>query len=137
MSLAGAIADIQTKALTITGIKAAPTNPPESINQLPFSVCYARSLADTELATAGWTNAIFTIVCELHCSRQVLPKAVAQSTPLAEALLSKIVADPTLSGTVQTVVKLRGTFGYLAWDGRDAQHLGWRIEVDVKLSIKG
>lgn len=131
MTLAAAIADIQSKALTLSGIKAAPVNPPESANVFPFVVSYARS---GEFAPgAGWANFHHTIYTELHVSRQILSVAIETVLPYAESFAGVILADPQLSGTVQEVRAVRYTFGRLNWNGIDT--IGYRFEIDIKTAI--
>lgn len=135
MSLADAIADVQAKALTLPGVKAAPDNPPEAINQLPFSICYVRTLAQMELQSAGFATGLFTLIWELHFARHSLPRAVELATPYAELFLAKIIADPKLGNTVSTVTSIRGKFGRLGWGGKEDQFIGWQFEIDVKLRL--
>lgn len=131
MALSDVIADVQAKALTMSGIKAAPTEPPEAMSQFPFSVCYARR-GEMKFESAGFANYLHTIVCEIHCARLILPKAVAQAMAYIELFASKILADPKLSNTVQAVNAVRYEFGNLTWAAET--HIGIRFEIDVKLS---
>ena len=131
MSLATAIAAVQTVAASVSGIKQAPANPPEQSSMFPFSVCYARTGTETP-QSSGWSVALHTLVCELHCQRTVLPQAVAQALPLYEAFAAGILADVTLGGTVQATNQLRYTFGELEYGG--IKTIGYRVELDVKLT---
>ena len=131
MTLAAAIADLQAKALTLSGVKDAPVNPPESANVFPFVVSYARS--GNFQPGAGWANYFHTIFTEFHVARQLLPVAIATALPYAESFGAKILADPQLSGTVQEVREVRYTFGRLSWG--DIETIGFRFEVDVKGSL--
>ena len=131
-SIVGAVANIQAKALSLTGILAAPANPPEGSGVLPFSVCYPRS-GELESGSAGWGNGLHTLVCELHFSRVNLPAAVATATPFIESFMAKLANDPTLGGTVSTVRNnIRYTFGKLEW-GTD-ENIGIQFEIDIKIS---
>jgi hypothetical protein len=131
MSLVTAIAAVQTAAGTITGIKQAPTNPPEQSSMFPFAVCYARTGTETP-QSKGWSISLHTLVCELHCQRTVLPLAVAQALPLYEALAAKILTDPTIGGTCQATNQLRYSFGQMEYGG--VQTIGFRVEIDVKVT---
>ena len=131
MSLATAIAAVQTVAGAVSGIKQAPTNPPEQSAMFPFSICYARTGTETP-QSSGWSVALHTLVCELHCQRTVLPLAVAQALPLYEEFAAAILADVGLAGAVQTVNQLRYTFGELEYGG--VKTIGYRIELDVKIT---
>jgi hypothetical protein len=129
VSLVTAIARVQVLAGQITGIKQAPTSPPEQAAMFPFTVTYARTGTETP-QSAGWSVSLHTLVCELHCQRTILPLAVAQALPLYEALAVKLLADPTLAGTVQAINQLRYTFGQLEYGG--VQTIGYRVEIDIK-----
>lgn len=130
MALSDAVAAVQVKALALSGVKAAPANPPEAINQFPFSVCYPRTGRLT-LQSAGWGIYLHTVICEIHVARLLLPQAVAQAAPYIELFAGALIADPKLNGTVVTVNELRYTFGWLEW--ADDRHIGVRFELDVKL----
>lgn len=133
MTLATAIADVQAKALTLSGIKGAPTNPPESANVFPFVVSYART--GNFKPGAGWANYFHTIFTEFHIARQLLPVAISTALPYAESFGALILADPKLSDTVQEVREVRYTFGRLSWG--DVDTIGFRFEIDVKCSLTG
>jgi hypothetical protein len=131
-SLSGAIAGIQDLVLTISGIKAAPDNPPESINQFPFAVTYPGEVtADPE---AGWYDGKFTIVTEIHWTRQNLPTAVAQSIDAWNSFVLKICNDLTLGGNTLGVDEIRGKFGFLQWADQKEAHIGWHFEIDVQIT---
>ena len=130
MTIAAAIADLQTKALSLSGVKAAPASPPEAMSQFPFAVCYARS-GTLRQTSAGWATYLHTLICEIHVARQMLPRAVEQAMPYIELFAAKLIADPTLGGTVSTVVAVRYLFGRLSWGSEE--HLGVQLEVEVKL----
>lgn len=131
MTLAAAIADIQSKALTMAGIKSAPVSPPESANAFPFVVSYARS--GEFVPGAGWANYHHTIYTEIHLARQLLSAAIESALPYAESFAALLLADPQLSGTVQEVKTVRYEFGRLNWSGIDT--IGFRFQIDIKTAI--
>ena len=131
MTLPAAVAAIQVKAAAVSGIKQAPTNPFEQSSMIPFAVCYARTGTQTP-QSSGWSVALHTLVCEIHCQRTVLSLAFAEALPLYESFASGVLADPTLGGAVQTINQLRYTFGGMEYDGTPT--LGYRIEIDVKIT---
>ncbi len=136
-NLSGAIAAIQAHALAIDlspyeNIKAAPDNPPEAMNQFPFAVTYPGDVAATP--AAGWYDGTFTIITEIHWTRQNLPTAVRQSVDAWNAFVLKIVNDLTLGGNTLGVNELRGKFGFLQWGDQKDVHIGWRFELDVQIT---
>jgi len=132
MALSNAIADLQAKALTLSGIQAAPASPPEAMNQFPFVVCYPK-IGDAKFESAGWANYLHTLICEIHIARVLLPTAIALALPYIELFPSKVMSDPKLSNTVQAVNAVRYQFGRLEWAGEE--HVGVRFEIDVKLTL--
>ena len=129
MTLVTAIAAVQTVAATLSGIKQAPTNPPESSAMFPFAVTYASSWNETP-QSSNWSVSLHTLVCEIHCQRSDLSRSVAQALPLYEAFAAAILADVTLAGTVQALNALRYTFGAMEYGG--VQTIGYRVEIDIK-----
>ena len=97
----------------------------------PFAVTYARTGTQTA-QSAGWSVALHTLVCEIHCQRSVLDLAFAQALPLYEAFAAALLADPTLAGSVQTLNQLRYTFGSMEYGGTGT--LGYRVEIDCKIT---
>lgn len=132
MTLQAAIADLQVKALAMSGIKEAPVQVPESTGEYPFVVTYPRS-GSFELVSAGWGYLLATLYTEIHCSRQMLGPGITQALPYAELFPQSVMADPTLGGAVAAVNDLRFTFGELTWGGIGT--VGFRWEVDVKIMI--
>lgn len=126
--------DLQEKALSISGIRAAPDNPPEAVNALPFAVSYP-SVGRLETQSAGWGKLFITIFTELHFSRQLLNKGVEQALPYAESFSAKLMADPGLSSSVEEVAGIKVSFGKLEWGGLET--IGWRFEVECKLIVNG
>ena len=129
-SLLTAVTNLQTMILTIsTDIKAAPVAPPESINQFPFSLVYIKKFS-TLGGSYHWDEVIDTIGIELHFTRQNLPGAYKAGLACRIELLEKLIADPTIGGSVDTFTDFRGAFGGLTYSGQ--QTIGWQMTLDVK-----
>lgn len=132
MALQDAIAALQDIVGGISGIKAATDQPPEAINQYPFALAYPS--VGKEVRISDFRKGIHTIVCEIHFSRQNLPKAIALATPYLDTFMNAVFSNPTLSGTVSTIQEeIRYEFGFLPWGGVADVNIGWRFEVDVKI----
>jgi hypothetical protein len=130
MTVSEAISALQTKVMTLSEIKAAPSEPPEEMGQFPFAVAYPKSGA-FRLESAGFGTYLHTLICEIHMARIMLPRAVAQAIPYIESFAGLLIADPTLSGSVTAVNAVRYEFGRLSWAGEE--HIGVRFEIDVKI----
>ena len=132
MSLQAAIEAIQDKILAISGIKAASDYPPENVNQFPFAVTYAAS-GTFNIATYGRRKGLHTIHCEVHFARANLPTAIELAMPYLESIPNALLADPKLNSTVDTINALRYSFGVLDWGGMKEAHIGFRLEIEVKI----
>lgn len=132
MALSDAIVEVQNIVGAISGIKAAPDNPPESINQYPFALSYAYQ--GTWERMSDWKKGIHVIVCEVHFSRQNLPKAIALAMPYCESIPNALLGNPTLNGTVDTIFEqITYNFGFLPWGGQNDVNIGFRFEIKVKM----
>lgn len=128
------ISRIQAIARGLPGVKEAPDYMPESINQFPFALSYYRQGNTT--AMAGWRKGLHTLFLEVHISRQVLPAALRSAMPFYEKVIDALIDDPTLNGTVSTIVwPVNHTFGWLSYGGTDNAHIGWRFEITVKQEV--
>jgi hypothetical protein len=125
-----AIARVQAVALGLSGVKEAPQYAPESINQYPFALSYFQTGETT--FEAGWMKAVYTLSCELHFSRQSLPTAIQKAAPYHNLMLAALQSDPTLNGTVDTIISpVAVSFGFLEYNGA-ATSIGWRFLITVK-----
>lgn len=137
MTIEAAIADLQSKALALAGMKQAPAAPVEAMLQFPFSIAYERSGA-TRVEGPTWGHDLATIVVEFHVGRQILPKAIEQAMALRDPFLKAIIADPNLGGAISAFNNeggpaIRRQFGRLQWG--DIETIGYRFEIDVKVSL--
>ena len=113
MTLAAAIAALQAHALT-AGASEAPDLPTETNITWPFSVCYPGS-GKIIGESAGMEKDLITA--------------------FLEAFKPLLIADPTLGGTVQTIVMdnaqpIRFEFGRMSYAG--VETLGFRFSIILK-----
>lgn len=133
MALQHAIAALQDITGAIPGIKKAPDHAPESIAVSPIALAYPMMGKETAMS-AGFRKGIHTIVCELHFNRGNLPVAIEKAVPFLDLFMNAVLRNPTLNGTVSTVVEeIRYTFGFLPWGGIADSTIGFRFEMDVKI----
>ncbi len=134
MNVNNAIAEIQTKALAISGIRMAPDAPPEQLNVFPFWVTYERlgRLPVNELPRE-WANQTVTLFSELHVSRTLLTRAITSALGYRDLFLKKLLQDPNLGGDVMIVDEVRWTFGRLEWGG--VETIGYRFELDLSVEL--
>ncbi len=132
MTIEAAIANLQAKALSVAGTQEAPTAPPESNMGFPFAICYERE-GTLNQHSAGFADDLSTLWLEYHVERSILPAAITSAMTFRDAFLKKIIADPTLGGSVSTVTRVQRTFGALKYAGVDT--IGYRFEVGVKVPL--
>lgn len=126
-----AIARIQAIARGLTGMVEAPEYPPENMVQFPLAMTYYRQ-GNTTLMS-GWRKGLHTVFCEVHLSRQLLPGTVKAAMPYYERMMTALEADPTLGGTVSTIISpVNHTFGWLEYGSQENRHVGWRFEITFK-----
>lgn len=126
----------------ISGLRGAPSEPPESINQFPFAVAWPGSGSAVGDSTPGTYRLLPTLVLEVHVARLDLPTDMEAIYPYLEYVLD-VILDPdnlTISGNVDTIVfdddsgGIAFEFGRLDWgDDPGTKTLGWRFTIPVKL----
>lgn len=132
-TLQQAIANLQTIIGAIPGIRQAPDTAPEKITQFPFAVAYPES-GSIDLRSGGWYKGLHTIVLELHVARKDLPRDIATAMPFIESIPAALDANPTLNGSVDTIVSpVNYQFQELGWEG-DVITLGFRFNIQVKIN---
>lgn len=108
MSLSSAVAYIPTMLATIADIKHAPANPPETSGEYPFA-----TVLPSNGTFKGETNNIYKglheLVVTVYFDRNNLPQAYSQIPGMIESLADKLRLDPTLNGTVQTIISTEGS----------------------------
>lgn len=132
-TLREAIAVIQADMLTLTGMRGAPTDPPEAPQVFPFSICLPESGEWESQADAK--RGLQTVTVDIHVARRELPKDVAAlTTYFADAVPNKLLNDITLGGTVDTIVApIRWQLLTFRWDqSGNVQTIGMRFYVTFK-----
>jgi len=128
-TLQEAISQIQAEIKAISGIREAPETPPESINQFPFALCFART-GEYTIGPPEMMTGIHTIVLELHVARKDLTRDVPTAMKYAKSIpLAILVAlmNRTLTA-ISTMERIRYEFGPLGWGG--AETIGFRFYIE-------
>lgn len=104
VSLANAIARVQTLADAITGIRSVPDYPPEKLASAPAALAYMG--AGEWHCQAGLKQWQGDIVLEILVGRNQpdLPRAFEALTGYAEDVANQLENDPTLNGTCDVIV---------------------------------
>ena len=135
-TLQQAIDAIQDLMGALTGMRSAPDEPPEDMSVFPFCVAYASDGTWGGFGGAGGKKGLHTIIVEVHIQRSDLPRDVAAAMAYSESVANALIGDPTLAGTVDTIVgDITYTFGGLGWaqaPGSLPNTIGWRFQLVVK-----
>lgn len=133
--LPDAVARIQAIVGGLTGVRGAPDSPPDSLpSTWPYAVCYP-GRGEISAIEATTNVEIHTIILELHHGHQELARVVSTIAPYVRNINIALWNDVTLDNTVDTIQAIRYTFGLLGWGETDAQTLGIRFEIDVKIRV--
>lgn len=120
---------IAAKARAITGMRAAPDNPPDSIAVYPFAVTYFFR-GSWYGADASWGEGKATYACDVHLART--PDTGRQLETFAEmprTLALAILSDETLGGACTSVTDVRCQFTRMGYSGIETT--GYHFEIDV------
>jgi len=100
-----AVARIQALALASTDIeiKSAPDYPIESVDPLPMVASYHAG-GQAHLSNKTMFHNFPEIMVEFHVSRINLQQMAAQINAIAYEFPRRLAGDPTLNGTVKTIV---------------------------------
>jgi hypothetical protein len=136
MATLQAIVDqVQDVVAAITGVRAAPHEPPDSISVYPFAVAFVKSGTWTLGRPSGCMTGLHDIVIELHTGvRKDLARDVATAMGYAKSV-PQAIGDAQLVHVSLTALAAIGSmsyeFGPLSWNGMDT--IGWRWTLhDVK-----
>jgi len=100
-----AIARLQDLVQECTGvtIKSAPDYPIENADPFPFSAAYL-SAGNFRFTNASMTHIFPTLTLEIHFSRINIKNTYQNINAIALELPRRLAKDPTLNGTVSTIV---------------------------------
>jgi hypothetical protein len=111
----------------VSGIRAAPDYPPESINVFPFAVCYPGT-GRIIIEPAGVMKGLHEIVLEIHVARKDLSRDVQAAIPFVDSIPLALCGDVTFGGTTSTWGAIRYQFMPLGWNG--VETIGWRFWIE-------
>lgn len=127
MSVASTVEAVVAHVDNLAGLNRVYDKPPDSLNQFPCAVVYARTGqigARTGNGVCG--SSLITVVVEVHHSRQILPSAVAASLVWPDLLLAELQSGSTLN----VMYPVNWTAGLLKY--ATEEHYGVRFEITVR-----
>jgi pyruvate/oxaloacetate carboxyltransferase len=124
-----AVVKIQTHALALTSetIRSAPSKPVESADVLPLAIAY---IAEGTAQADDYTTArlLLTVNVDFHFSRTRMKEAYTQLNNIIPEYLKRLAGDPTLGGTVDTIIyPISFTVGPAQWDAVVTQMVSFSI----------
>ena len=126
--------DLIMECTTVT-IKSAPDYPIENADPFPMSIAFVSGVS--AYAMNATTTVVFPVITlEIHFSRVNLRDTYIKMNSIALELPKRIAGDPTLNGTVDTVIMTRdepleGTITPFDWGGVKSEMLKFQIRVKM------
>lgn len=114
----------------------APPMPPEGNAGFPFCVCYPGN-GNVTTETIQVRKDLATVFMDFHMGRENLPVNVEAALLFYDEFPTRLIADPTLDGTVSTIV-LDGEGGGIGWQFGELSYatvktIGYRFTINLKL----
>lgn len=136
MDVTTAIARVQTLWTNISGVRAAPAEPPDQLDPFPIAITYERTgtLNLAEMYTGSFAPQTAVLWSELHIARQDnLALAVRAAMTYRVPFLRALQADPNLNSSAFVVNAVRWTFMPMEWNGLPT--VGYRFELECLLEL--
>ncbi len=136
-TLRAAITQIQTYMLTLSGMREAPTDPPEQPHVFPFAICAPYEGAWER--QAEMKRGLQVVTLDIHVARKDLPRDVQKLADYEAAVPNILLNNVTLNGTVDTIEgPIRWRFLTFDWGGPPGsinrlQTIGFRFYITLKL----
>lgn len=120
---------LAAKARALSGIRAAPDDPPDTALAYPFAVTYFQS-GSWRGDDATWKTAPQTFAIDLYMGRYPdAGRILATYSEYPESLGQAIVSDENLTAAVTMVKEVRCRFARMNYIGIDC--FGYHFEIDV------
>lgn len=118
------IGELQGRIANLTGIRSAPTEPPETINFFPFVVAYPESGIISRMDYHR-KKELHNVAIEVHLARKDLPRDYDNAMSYYDNIVNEIVEDPTFGGYAETFDEVTYEFGELGYG--NTQTIGWKF----------
>lgn len=127
-----AIARVQDIALQITGVKMAPDYPVDNATNLPLVITHVTA-ADVMAEDASWCRELYTINTDIHLPRIQLKETYRLVNSILPDLAKRLAGDPTLNGTVSTIVfPVTASVSPAEWDKVITQMVRFEYQIKVQ-----
>lgn len=125
------LAQVATIEAAIAGVGRAYEKPPEALSVLPAFVNVPLR-GEAEYSAGEGIKEINTLVAVVYVARGDSQTGEDKARPFVNLFADAIYTDPTLGGTVDTVITIRHSYGKVLW-GLSEWFIGIRFEVDFKM----
>lgn len=139
MTIAAALTAISATVAGVSGIKSAPDNPQENINEYPFALTYVMD-GTLNIGPIGTRKSLLNISIDLLTVRRDISLDMAILTPYLDSIPHALASEISYTGdrfsnTLETFEKI--TLQFLPfYDYAGAQMIGYRfIMENVKLLV--
>jgi hypothetical protein len=139
MTIASALTAIAATVAGVSGVKRAPDNPAENINEYPFALIYVMD-GNINIGPVGTKKSLLSISIDLLTVRRDISLDMAILTPYLDSIPLALVGEVSIggdlfSGTINTFGNLKLEFlPFYPYAG--AEMIGYRFVMeDVKLLL--
>lgn len=128
-TLQDAIDEIQAEVRDVAGMRAAPDEPPDSMNHFPFAVCYAHT-GSYRIGPPDTMHGIHELYLEVHVARKDLERDIAAAMPFAKSVPDAIFSAYAAGSltAVEVIQRIAYEFGPMTWGG--VLTLGFRFTIE-------
>ncbi len=125
------LGQMATIEAAIAGVGVAYERAPEGLTVLPAFVNYPLR-GESEYSAGEGVKDIRTLLTVCYVARGDSQTGEDKARPFIDLFEDAVYADPTLGGTVDTVITIRHSYGKVLW-GLSEWFIGIRFEVDFKM----
>ena len=130
MTLVNACTEIALVAAGVSGIKRAPTYPPEGINESPYVLTYIQA-GDMDIASEGSRHSLWDINCDLLVARKNMTDDMTKLVALIDPIKTAFAAEVSTNGdqfnnSIETFRNLHVEF-VPEFVYQSAQYIGYRF----------
>ena len=125
-----AIAKLQAHILACTtvAIKKAPNYPVSDATMLPLAITYFTQ-GTGEATNYSMTKFLLTVNVDVHFARNSISDAYQKIDAIANEFIQRLAGDPTLGGTVDTIVfPVSFTVSPTQWDAVATQMISFTVQ---------
>ena len=137
-TLEAIVAQLQSYAATLSGIRAAPAKPPDHNGVFPFAVSGIESI-QWDITVPGEMLGLATFYTEIHHAMLDSARDFEMTIPYGLSYPNKLWSNPTLGGNISTIRgRDEGGSGVLCVWRNDMTYagvntVGWYITLSVKI----